>query len=138
MWLTRYTWQMRTLSVLAALALVVACAPGDSTLPGRSLRATGSRDCLDLSRIAGQRGDGPRRILFETAGGTFRNDLPEVCPGLERPETFTVLVFEPKSGPLCRDDFVRVADTNQLGTLGAASSPRCRLGRFTPISRPAR
>lgn len=127
------------LHALLPLVLVFACAPvngdladGDPALG--TISAAGTRDCLNLARIVGRRGDGPRAIVFETAGGTFRNDLPEVCPGLERPETFTALIFEPKSGPLCRNDFVRVADTNQLGTLGIASAPRCRLGRFTPVS----
>lgn len=125
---------MRRLPTAAFAILLTAC----TTATSPSARSVGAdagatRDCLDTQRIAGQRAEGPRTILFETAGGRWRNTLPEACPGLDRPSTFVTLVFEPKIGPLCRNDFVRAVDSNQLATLGASTFPRCRLGRFTRV-----
>lgn len=134
----RYTCRMRTLNMLLPLVVIFGCAPAGGDMTADTALVAGARDCLELSRVVGRRADGARAIVLETAQGAFRNDLPEACPGLERPPTFTTLVFEPKSGPLCRNDFVRVADADQLNTLGIASGPRCRLGRFTLIPQGAR
>ena len=139
---------MRTSGVLLPLVLVLGCAPVEggrsdedptvNTLAADAKPVAGVRDCLDLGRVVGQRAEGGRAIVFETAGGAFRNDLPGACPGLERLSSFVVLVFEPKSGPLCRNDFVRAVNGDQLRTLGIEAFPRCRLGRFTPVPRSAR
>lgn len=126
---------MRALTIAAVLQLTACTAA--TPVPDPSATADAFRDCLDSERIAGQRAEGPTTIVFETAGGRWRNTLPEACPGLDRPSSLITLVFEPKTGPLCRNDFVRAVDSNQLGTLGANAFPRCRLGRFTRIpSRP--
>ena len=92
--------------------------------------------CINLDQVSGRRPVPPRSIVFEVAGGvTYRNDVKDNCPSLERADSASILAFEVDGSRLCENDAVRVFDPLQARTMPVNSFPKCRLGTFTPIAR---
>lgn len=125
---------------LAVLFTLMAAAPAVATEPPpeASAPATGPAvDCINLSGVVSRRPLGRDMLLFEMlGGGAYRNKLAEDCPGLERAAHSEAIAFETTGSRLCRNDTIRVFDPSSA--LGPNASPRCRIGRFTPIKRPTR
>lgn len=118
--------------LLAVPAFVAGCTAelGEPERPARAARST--IECISLDRIVSRRPSGDRSILFETTGGgTYRNDLPGRCPGLERAGPSHILEFEATGAQLCSGDRVRVYDPVEARNIGSGAFPQCRLGRFT-------
>ncbi len=117
-------------AALAALAVQPVLASGETPGPD-AVGAT--RDCIDLSRVAGRSADGPQSIRFEMLGGqVWRNELPGRCPGLRaQANGFGALAFEVHGDRLCRHDRVRVVDSagGSLGR-GYRMAIPCQLGNF--------
>ena len=96
--------------------------------------ATGTRQCIDMSRIQSQTAEGTDGIRFRMRGGVDYVSRVPGCPGVERVGRFNALSLEPgTSSQLCRGDFVRPFDPMTLRTMGLQSFPRCVLGEFTPV-----
>ena len=92
--------------------------------------------CINLDQVSGRRPVPPRSIVFEVAGGvTYRNDVKDGCPSLERADSASTLAFEVHGSRLCENDTVRVYDPLQARAVPVDSFPKCRLGTFTPIAR---
>lgn len=92
--------------------------------------------CLSADRMTARRPLGPQAMLFETLGGKlYRNELPASCPGLTRNDAMDALVFEMHGSQVCRNDSFRVVDPMAAKTVGWEAFPRCRLGKFIPISK---
>ncbi|MBN8806779.1 MAG: hypothetical protein J0I47_00860 [Sphingomonas sp.] len=124
----------------APLAVILLAALAGSAAPAASRqdpldRELGGRiagtpvDCVDNSRLMGPQVIDDRTILYRESGlRTWRNDLPESCPGL-RPNT--VLIVNVYGSQLCRNDRVRTIDPGSI-----IPGPTCRLGKFTPYDKP--
>lgn len=124
---------MRILLVsAAAVGLLQGCMaqePGAVTMAA----AAGER-CVPVQQIIARRATGPRTLEFELAGGiTYRNDLPEACPGLENRTDFDVLLLEVNGANICAGDSFRAIEPLEAQAVGARAFPRCRLGAFTRI-----
>ena len=64
--------------------------------------------CINLDQVSGRRPVPPRSIVFEVAGGvTYRNDVKDGCPSLERADAASTLAFEVHGSRLCENDNVR-------------------------------
>jgi hypothetical protein len=113
--------------VLAALA-ALAGVPAAPQPPGAE--AAGTRDCIDLMRIARTRVADEDTILFYLRGGEiYRNDLPSRCPNLDRDERF---MYRVSLNRLCSLDTVTVLEDVGFGFLPGAS---CGLGKFRAIDK---
>lgn len=117
-------------AALAALAVQPVLASDETPAAGP---AGATRDCIDLSRVAGRGADGPQSIRFEMIGGeVWRNELRGRCPGLaQQANGFGALAFEVHGNRLCRNDRVRVVDSVG-GSLnrGYRMAIPCPLGNF--------
>ncbi|KQN25138.1 hypothetical protein ASE86_02450 [Sphingomonas sp. Leaf33] len=71
-----------------------------------------------------------RVIDFTVAGRTYRNTLPQGCPGLGFDRSFAYRVPQPR---LCDVDIITV-----LQSPGVSGGASCGLGKFQPIARPRR
>ena len=124
---------LKPLTAAALAALLIQPVFANDETPARE--AVGdTRDCIDLSRVAGRSGEGPQAIRFEMLGGqVYRNELPGRCPGLRgQADGFAALAFELHGGDrLCRGDRVRVVDSagGSLGR-GYRMAIPCQLGEF--------
>lgn len=116
-------------AALAALAVQPVLASGETAAPAA---AGETRDCIDLSRVAGRGADGPQSIRFEMVGGqVWRNELPGRCPGLrDQANGFGALAFEIQGDRLCRNDRVRVVDGSAGLGRGYRMAIPCQLGNF--------
>ena len=129
---------MRILTIVL-LTLVTGCVgSGSSSVPAPELSASAIGDpvnCIDPRRVIGRRVAGPTSLVFELTGVTYRNDLPEACPGLGRGPDFKVIQLEVTGSQVCSGDSFRAYDPAEAKAVGAQAFPRCRLGAFTPIAR---
>ena len=128
---------MRTLLLLAPLALL-GCTGERSSGPDEASAAPigPAVSCINLDQVSGRRPVAPRSIVFEMAGGvTYRNDVKDSCPSLERADSGYALAFDVYGSRLCENDSVRVFDPVQARAIPIDSFPKCRLGTFTPIAR---
>lgn len=71
-----------------------------------------------------------RVIDFTVAGRTYRNTLPQGCPGLGFGRRFAYSLPQPR---LCDVDIITV-----LQDPGLSGGPSCGLGRFQPVAPPRR
>jgi len=125
----------KTLLIFAPL-LAGGCTTADNMPEEASAAPAGaSVRCIDVSQIIARRPAGPQSVIFELAGGrTYRNDLPDICPGLQRAGRSEIVQIELTGSSLCRNDRVRIYDPVEARDLGVASFPHCRLGDFTPVA----
>jgi hypothetical protein len=127
---------MRKLLLLAPLLLLGCTNERDAPDEATAAPIGPAVSCINLDQVAGRRPVAPRSIVFEVAGGvTYRNDMKDSCPSLERADTGYTLAFDVTGSRLCEDDNVRVFDAVQARAIPINSFPRCRLGKFTPIAR---
>lgn len=126
---------------ITLLAMVAGCAGGGpAAAPDAASEATARAvgdpvRCIDPRRIIGRRVAGPTSLVFELTGVTYRNDLPEPCPGLGRGPDFKLIQLEVFGSQVCSGDSFRAFDPVEAKAVGAQAFPRCRLGAFTPIAR---
>ena len=131
---------MRAAVVLAlTTAILTACAaerPASDRTLASAAPAGESRACLDPRQVISRRPAGPRTVFFEVAGGTtYRNDLPDPCPGLARRNAGDAFRFDIRDGDqICRDTRFRVFDPVEAKGVGTEAFPVCRLGAFTPVA----
>ncbi|HEX8668025.1 MAG TPA: hypothetical protein VF727_06605 [Allosphingosinicella sp.] len=124
------------LLLLSPLALVACTAAEPVPETSASTAAIGQQvACIDTTRVAGRRAENNRSLVFELTGGqTFRNDLEEACPGIERAASFGSLSVDPVDARMCRGDMVRVYDPSDIPAGDIKNVPRCRLGNYTRIA----
>ena len=131
---------MRIATLLGALALTGCMASAD---PYQDRQARAERELADAlkGRVAGEptscinsmMGNGPqiidsRTILYRQGAKVWRNDLDGGCPGLDPGDT---LIVEIHGSQLCRLDTIRVREPGS-----SIPGPSCRLGKFTPYTKP--
>lgn len=114
---------------LAAVLLIAAPALArDEPVPP----ATPTGEPVSCISTVGMRSDvrSDRVIDFTVAGRTYRNTLPQGCPGLGFERGFAYRLLQPR---LCDVDIITV-----LQSPGLSAGPSCGLGKFQPIERPRR
>ena len=131
--------RIRSFVSIAALAAALSGCVGDElSVPSPEATATAAGaavSCIDPRQISGRRIAGPRALIFEVGGTTYRNELIEECPGLGRAPESKIIQVEVQGTQLCRGDSFRAYDPVEARAVGAQAFPRCRLGNFTPIVR---
>ena len=128
---------MRKIMIAAAAAgLLQGCV---AEAPETALAAAGAGQvrCLDARQITARRVTSGTTLEFEARGITYRNDLPDACPGLENRMALDSLAVEVTGSQVCAGDSFRAFDPVQAKAVGITAFPRCRLGNFTPLT-PAR
>lgn len=130
---------MRYLALGLGFALLSGCVGEAPPAPQSMTSAAGETErCVSVQQITARRATGPRTLEFDLAGGrTYRNDLPEVCPGLENRRVFDVIALEVDGSRICAGDSFRAFEPDEARAVGIRAFPRCRLGNFTRIA-PAR
>lgn len=119
---------------VAAAGLLQGCAPQVPASQTAALALGEQVRCVPVQQIIARRATGPRTLEFEVAGGiTYRNDLPEMCPGLENRTNFDVVLLEVDGAQVCAGDSFRAIEPLEAQAVGARAFPRCRLGAFTRI-----
>ncbi|MBN7797409.1 DUF6491 family protein [Parahaliea mediterranea] len=89
----------------------------------------GSRNCVQLNRIARTEVVDERTIVFHMNGGDlYANRLPRRCPGLRRDKT---IMYKTSMNQLCNVDLITVLDDMGFGFTRGAT---CGLGSFVPIN----
>lgn len=116
----------------AALGLAAACSPQMDTAnrPSRTPAASvagEAQSCIPISQIRGSRVYDDYTIDFDAGSKTYRNTLPNRCPGLGGERAFT---YETSLTQLCDTDIIyvlrRVGGDYQRGA-------GCGLGKFVPV-----
>jgi hypothetical protein len=115
----------------AALSLTACNGEVDSTSrPSRAPAATVIGDplsCIPISQIRGSTVHDDSTIDFQLGGKTYRNTLPNRCPGLGAERAFT---YETSLTQLCNTDIIyvlrRIGGDYQRGA-------GCGLGSFVPV-----
>ena len=122
---------MRMLLIAAALSgLTVSDSKDlDRALAGRV--AGKPVGCVSDNQIDTPQIVSDRILLYRDGGRVWRNDLPAACPGLDDD---AIVVTEVHGGQLCRNDQFYTLQRAGIGIPG----PRCRLGKFTPWTKPKR
>jgi hypothetical protein len=112
---------MRSPVFLIVPLLLLGCTQdqgADSAATASNAAVGGQVACIEATRVAGRRAENNRTLVFELTGGqTYRNDLEETCPGIERASSFGTLAIDPIENRLCRGDMVRVYDPAELGRI---------------------
>jgi hypothetical protein len=85
-------------------------------------------DCVDPAWAGSPQIIGNRTLIYRGTGSMLRNDLPDACPGLDDD---SIIVNEIHGSQLCSGDLFY---TLQRGS--RIPGPRCRLGKFTPYTKP--
>lgn len=121
--------------------LLISCAGSEASGPRQARHAQRiaeaqpagpETNCVDLNRIRSTRVLSSRVIDFEMNDGrTLRNTLPNSCPGLDFEESFT---YSTSLSQLCSVDIITVLHQGGGPRRGAS----CGLGRFQPVTFPAR
>ena len=89
-----------------------------------------AKNCIPISQIRSTKVIDSRTIDFRMAGGkTYRNSLPQSCPGLKFEERFS---YRTSLNQLCFVDIVHVLH-NQGGQLHEGAG--CGLGKFQMVER---
>ncbi|KTF68871.1 hypothetical protein ATB93_11915 [Sphingomonas sp. WG] len=87
------------------------------------------QDCINPGMSDGPQIIDTRTLIYRQGGRLYRNDLVAECPSLA-PLTTVIVVM--RGSQLCRNDQFSVLTP---GT--SIPSALCRLGKFTPYTRPA-
>jgi hypothetical protein len=88
------------------------------------------KNCVTISQIRSTKVIDSRTIDFHMAGGkTYRNTLPQSCPGLKFEDRFS---YRTSLNQLCSVDIVRVLH-NQGGQLHEGAG--CGLGKFQMVEK---
>jgi hypothetical protein len=92
---------MRSFVILAAAAISSGCVREAPSAQLANAAASGTERCISASQISARRITGPRTLEFDVGRFTYRNDLPDVCPGLANRTSFGDLKSAPAtaSGP---------------------------------------
>ncbi len=95
------------------------------------VRAVGApKNCVITHQIRSTKIIDDSTIDFKMAGGkTYRNSLPNGCPGLRRDDAFS---YRTSTSQLCSVDIIRVVE-NYGGRLQQGAG--CGLGKFQPIEK---
>lgn len=102
-------------------------APSPSPAAAQWVPAGEPVTCVQINRIRETRVLDDSTILFVmTDGSTFRNELPNRCPGLGFERAFS---YSTSISQLCNVDIITVV--NQGG--GPRRGASCGLGPFTPV-----
>jgi hypothetical protein len=123
----------KILLIIPAIALL--SAGGAVALSGKKapepVRAVGEpKSCVNISQIRSTKVVDNNNIDFRMAGGkTYRNALPQSCPGLKFEDRFS---YRTSINQLCSVDIVRVLHT-QGGQLTEGAG--CGLGEFQQIEK---
>jgi hypothetical protein len=123
----------KSLILVAGLAAAVgaATAPGLANKEAAQVRAIGKPvNCVPLANIRSTKVIDNSTIDFRMAGGkTYRNSLPQSCPGLKFEDRFS---YRTSLSQLCSVDIVRVLhDYGGRLTEGAG----CGLGKFQLVEK---
>jgi len=123
----------KMLLIIPAIALLSAggaFALADKTAP-EPVRAVGEpKSCVTISQIRSTKVIDSRNIDFRIAGGkTYRNTLPQSCPGLTFEDRFS---YRTSLSQLCSVDIVRVLH-DQGGSLYEGAG--CGLGKFQMVEK---
>ncbi len=119
------------LAPIAALSLTACSGEVDrANRPSRAPAATvvgDAQTCIPISQIRGSRVHDNYTIDFDAGGRTYRNILPNGCPGLGSEQAFT---YETSLTQLCNTDIIyvlrRIGGDYQRGA-------GCGLGSFVPV-----
>ena len=128
---------MRTIAILGCALLIAGCNAGTnaSVDPAQTAdaRPVGPpQDCVRISRIRSTHVRDDRTIDFVLSGGeTYRNVLPNACPGLGFERSFS---YGSSLSRLCSVDIITVVNTSGGPSRGAG----CGLGSFQRIDTPRR
>ena len=123
----------KLLLIIPAIALL--SGGGAVALSGKNaaepVRAVGEpKNCVTTSQIRSTKVIDSRTIDFRMAGGkTYRNTLPQSCPGLKFEERFS---YRTSINQLCSVDIVRVLH-DQGGQLYEGAG--CGLGKFQMVEK---
>jgi hypothetical protein len=118
------------ISTLAALSLGATAGMSAKKEPV-PVRAVGEPvNCVSLTQIRSTRIIDNSTIDFKMAGGkTYRNSLPNSCPGLKYEDRFS---YRTSLNQLCNVDIVRVLH-DYGGRLQEGAG--CGLGKFQPVEK---
>jgi hypothetical protein len=86
------------------------------------------QDCINPSSTDGPQIIDTRTLVYRQGARLYRNDLVAECPSLA---PMTTVIIEMRGSQLCRNDQFRVLTP---GT--SIPSGYCRMGKFTPYTRP--
>ncbi len=86
------------------------------------------QDCINPGMTDGPQIISTRTLIYRQGARLYRNDLTADCPSLA---PLTTVIVEMRGSQLCRNDQFRVLTP---GT--SIPSGYCRLGKFTPYTRP--
>lgn len=123
----------KLLFIIPAIALL--SGGGAVALAGKKVaepvRAVGEpKNCVTISQIRSTKVIDSRNIDFRMAGGkTYRNTLPQSCPGLKFEDRFS---YRTSLNQLCSVDIVRVLH-DQGGQLYEGAG--CGLGKFQMVEK---
>jgi hypothetical protein len=124
---------MRSFVILAAAVTFSGCVQEARGTRLAGAAASGTERCISARQISARRITGPRTLEFEVGRFTYRNDLPDLCPGLANRTSFGALQLEVDGSEICAGDSFRAFDPIEARAVGAAAFPRCRLGAFTRL-----
>ncbi len=127
-------WPMRHMLLLIP-ALALLSGGGAAALSGKRtpepVRAVGEpKSCVSIPHIRSTKVIDNSTIDFRMAGGkTYRNSLPQSCPGLKFEDRFS---YRTSLSQLCNVDIVRVLH-DQGGQLTEGAG--CGLGKFQMVEK---
>ena len=124
---------MRSFLILAAAIISSGCVPEAPSAQLAGAAASGTERCISARQISARRITGPRTLEFDVGRFTYRNDLPDVCPGLANRTSFGALQLEVDGSEICTGDSFRAFEPVEARAVGTAAFPRCRLGVFTRL-----
>lgn len=124
---------MRSFMILSAAVISSGCVQEAPSTRLASAAASGTERCIPARQISARRITGDRTLEFEVGRFTYRNDLPEICPGLGNRTNFGALQLEVHGSEICAGDSFRAFEPGEARAVGTAAFPRCRLGAFTRV-----
>jgi hypothetical protein len=119
--------------LIGALALA-ACTAAPPPPTAQVAAAIGG--CINSDQIVSRHVAGSGAVDFEMLGGvTYRNQLAQVCPGMDRLGSSAVIaiVNRGQGSQVCRGDQIRIYDPVEAKATGPANEPTCVLGNFVAL-----
>jgi hypothetical protein len=121
------------------LILVATLALGGAAHAAPMSRPPGAVSCIDSQSIGSRQAEDAGTLLLGVGSRIYRNHLRTACPGLMRlNDGFATLITETQGSQLCVGDSIRIADSTGIGAVGAQAYPRCMLGWFELLPKPAK